>query len=276
MEKNDSGVKIISAKPDSLFEYCRKIWNYRALIFVFAKRDLKVKYAQTILGLGWTILQPLTALVVFTFFFGYIMNSNAAGLPFSIYVLSGLLGWNFFTYIVFQGMSSIQESGIIIKKIYFPKAVLPLSKVLVACVELAISFLLLIPLLLWHGQIVSWHIIFIPMVLLLNSMMALFLVFITGSLAYRIKDLYHLVPFLLYFGIWITPVFFTKDILPSEINFIWFLNPMAAIVEAWRWCLFPAWNFNPGFFPALFIIIPLTITVFIFYKKSENQFSDFA
>lgn len=210
MENKSVQVKIISSNADSLVEYCKKLWQYRALIAVFARRDLKVKYSQTILGLGWTIVQPLTGLLIFTFFFGYIMGWKADGLPYSLYVLSGLLGWNFFTYIVFQGINSVQESGHIIKKIYFPKAVLPLSKVLVALVELSVSFVLLIPLLIWYDHSISWRVVFIPAVLLFNTLIALFLVFITASISYKIRDLFHLVPFLMYFGIWVHPYFSPK------------------------------------------------------------------
>jgi lipopolysaccharide transport system permease protein len=268
--------RIITNKPDTLVEYLNKIWQYRSLIMVFAKRDLKVKYAQTWLGLGWTIVQPLTGLLIFTFFFGYILNWQADGLPYSLYVLSGLLGWNYFTYIVFQGMSSMQESGNIIKKIYFPKALLPLSKVLVALVELSVSFLLLIPLLVWHQQALSWKIIFIPIVLIFNTLIALSVVFITASLSYRVRDLVHLVPFLMYFGIWVTPVFFTKDILPQQISFVWFFNPMAAVVEGWRWCLFSGWQYILYFVPALLSTIFLFFISFFIYKKAESKFSDFS
>lgn len=267
---------IITAEQDSLAIYIKKIWNYRTLILVFAKRDLKVKYAQTILGLGWTIVQPLTGLFIFTFFFGLILKWNANGLPYSLYVLTGLLSWNYFNYIVFQGTSSVQDSAGIIKKIYFPKAVLPLSKVLVALVELFITFLLLIPLLIWYQQPLSWHIIFIPVVLFFNTLMGLAVVFITASLSYKIRDLMHLIPFVMYFGVWITPVFFTKDILPQQLNFVWYLNPMASIVEGWRWCLFTNWQYDIYFIPALMGSIILFIIGFYLFSKAENNFSDFA
>src|SRR5690554_3762933 len=136
---------IITSKPDSIIVSLKKVWQYRDLALSFAKRDLKVKYAQTWLGVGWSILQPLTALLIFTFFFSYVLNWDAEGLPYSLYVLSGLLGWNFFVYIVYQGSTSVHESAGLIKKIYFPKAILPISKIYVALVELLISFVLLIP-----------------------------------------------------------------------------------------------------------------------------------
>lgn len=269
-------ITIITSKEDTLIQYVKKIWTYRNLIFVFAQRDIKVKYAQTLLGLGWTIIQPVTALLIFTFFFGYILKWEAGGLPYSLYVLSGLLGWNFFSYIVFQGINSIQESAHVIKKIYFPKIVLPLSKVIVALVELAITFLLLIILMIEYEQPVSWKLFFIPAVIFFNTTIALFIVFISASLAYRFRDFFHIIPFLMYFGIWITPVFFLKNILPQQIDFIWYLNPMASVVEAWRWCLFSSYNFDLEFLPAIIIIVPLFICGVYFYCKTENKFTDFS
>ncbi len=268
--------RIITSEPDSLIQYLKKIWEYRSLVMVFARRDLKVKYAQTLLGLGWTIIQPLTGLFIFTFFFGYILNLNAQSLPFPLYVLSGLLGWNYFSYIVFQGIGGVQESGHFIRKVYFPKSLLPLSKVLVGLVELSVSFLLLIPLLMWYGEGLSWRIIFIPVLLLFNTLIALFVVFLVTSFSYRLRDLYHLVPFVMYFGIWITPVFFTIDVLPEQLHFLWFLNPMASVVEGWRWCLFSDWAFNIRFLPALLCIIPAFLFSVVLYSKAESKFSDFA
>jgi lipopolysaccharide transport system permease protein len=266
---------IITPQANGFVAYLKKIYRYRTLIIVFAKRDLKVKYAQTFLGLGWSIVQPLTALFIYTFFFGYLLQWKAGTLPFSLYVLSGLMGWNFFSYVVFQGTASLQESEQLIKKIYFPKAVLPLSKILVALVELGITLTLFIPLMLWHRQAVSWHIVLLPLLLFANAMMSLFVVFFITALAYRKRDLFHLVPFLMYFGIWCTPVFFTPHILPEKINFIWYFNPMASIVEGWRWCLFPDWRFDTHYIPALVSIIPLFILGLTLYAKTEKDFSDF-
>ena len=104
-------ITVLSSKEDSFIVFLKKIWNFRSLIWVFAKRDLKVKYAQTIIGIGWSILLPLTAFLIYTFFFGYILNWTADGIPYSVHVLSGLLGWNFFTYIVNSGSLSVQESS---------------------------------------------------------------------------------------------------------------------------------------------------------------------
>ena len=267
---------VITAKPQSIGEYLKKVWKYRSLIWVFGLRDLKVKYAQTWLGLGWSILQPLTALVIFTFFFGYLLNMQTGDLPFAIYVLSGLLGWNFFSYIVNAGALSVQESSHLIKKIYFPKSILPLSKIIVAAVELGVSFLLLIPLMLYYGQALSWRVVFFPLVMFFNAICALTLVFWVSALAYKKRDLFHLLPYIVYFGIWITPVFFTREFFPESLRFLMQYNPVANVVELWRWVLFPDVAFSWIYVFNFVIILLLCLSGMYFFNRRENQFSDFA
>jgi lipopolysaccharide transport system permease protein len=261
--------------PDTMLQYVSKIWNFRSLISVFAIRDLKVKYAQTILGLGWTIIQPLAGLLIFTFFFGYILGWKANDLPFSLYVYSGLLGWNFFSYIVYQGVGSVHESGHIIKKIYYPKFIMPLSKVLVGMVELVVSFIVIFPLMIYYGKSFSWKIILLPIPVFFNVIMALAIVMWVSAFAYKKRDLLHLVPFLMYFGIWLTPVFFTFEILPENMRFLWFFNPMAGVVEAWRWTIFADWNFNLYYLPAMLLMIPFFLVGMKIYSKKEFEFSDY-
>jgi lipopolysaccharide transport system permease protein len=266
---------VITPGADNLSISLKKIWQYKSLAFTFAKRDLKVKYAQTWLGIGWTIVQPLTALLIFSFFFSYVLHWEADGLPYALYVLSGLLGWNFFVYIVYQGSASVHESAALIKKIYFPKAILPFSKVYVALVELLISFMLIIPLIIYYQQEVSWHIIFLPLVLFFNTLAAFVVVFFSAAIAYKKRDALHMVPFLMYFGVWVTPVFFTKTTLPDNLQILWYVNPMASVTELWRWCLFPDWNFDLYFMPSLLTLIPLFLFAFWVFIRNERKFSDF-
>lgn len=264
----------MTSEPDTFGTYFQTIRKYRSLIWVFAKRDLKVKYSQTAIGLGWTLLQPLTALFIFTFFFGFLLHWETEGIAYPVYVLSGLLGWNFFSYIVNAGTFGLQESAHLIKKIYFPKSVIPLSKMIMALVELGISLVLLIPLLLYFGQGLSWQLIFLPFVLLYNSACALSLVFWISVFAYKKRDLLHLIPFLLYFGIWFSPVFFSSDLLPSQYTFILDLNPMANVIQAWRWSLFGFGEFNWIWLINFLIVLMLLLSGMYVYNRRESEFSD--
>lgn len=271
---NSDEIHIITAEPDSFSDYFRKIWRYRNLIWVFAKRDLKVKYAQTFIGLGWTLVQPLTALLIFTFFFGYLLKWETDGIPYSLYVLTGLLGWNYFTYTVNAGTFGLQESAHLIKKIYFPKSIIPFSKMIIALIELAASLLILIPLILYYGQSISWKIVFLPMALIYNTFCALMLVFWFSVLAYKKRDLLHLIPFILYFGIWMSPVFFDKYILPQEYAHFLDLNPMANVIDMWRWFLFDFGEFKWIWVSNFAVITVLMVVGMYVYNRVESNFSD--
>ena len=267
---------IITEKPDNVREYFGKIWRYRSLIWIFAIRDLKVKYAQTWLGFTWSILQPLTSLIIFTFFFGFILSWDAGDLPYPIYVLSGLLGWNFFSYIVSSGAASVQESSQLIKKIYFPKSVLPFSKVLVAMVELLVSLVLLIMLMIYFGEMVSWKIVFLPFVLFFNMICGLTPVFWVAAFAYRLRDLYHLLPYVVYFGIWLTPVFFVVDFFPDSLIYLLDFNPISNVVELWRWMLFSYNDFKIIYLVNFLIMLFLCVWGMYVFNMRENRFSDYA
>ena len=273
--ENEAPIAVFTSGPDDFRTYFRKIWNYRILIWVFAKRDLKVKYSQTILGIGWSFLQPLTAMLIFTFFFGYVFHWDAGGIPFPVYVLSGLLGWNFFTYIVNSGSTSVQEASQTIKKIYFPKSILPFSKVVVAFVELLFSLVLLIPLMIYYQTAFSWKIVFIPLVLLFNAMCGLTLVFWVASFAYKKRDLFHILPFIVYFGIWFTPVFFSGNFLPEKFQVFLDYNPMANVVALWRWMLFGQTSFQWIWLMNFIIVFFACISGMYYYNRKESAFTDF-
>lgn len=266
----------ITSAPDSFSVFLRKIWSFRSLIWVFAVRDLKVKYAQTYLGFAWSILQPLTAVFIFTFFFDYLLNMESEGLPYTLHVLSGLLGWNFFTYVVTAGSGSIQESSSLIRKIYFPKALLPFSKVIVAGAEMLISALLLVPLMFYFGVYPSLNVIFLPLVWLVNAICALTIVFWLGSFAIKNRDLYHIVPFLVFFGIWLTPVFFFPELVPEKINFLIDYNPMANVLQMWRWSLFGVGELKPIYFVNMLVILLMCLLGMYVFSRRESTFSDYS
>jgi lipopolysaccharide transport system permease protein len=263
-------IQVITSEPDSFKVYFQKIWQFRALIWVFAKRDLKVKYAQTWLGLGWTIFQPLTAFAIYTFFFGYILQWKTDGIDYPVYVLSGLVSWNFFSLVVLSGINGIGESSQLVKKIYFPKSIIPISKVLFALFELGIYFVLLFLLLLLYEQSISWKFIFTPFVVLFNVFLSLSVVFWVSAITNKKRDLFHLVPFLLNFGIWFSPVFFDDNILPKKIGFLLDLNPITNIVEFMRWCLFDFGEFKMiWFLNFMFVLLFFLLGMYVFSRKEK-------
>jgi lipopolysaccharide transport system permease protein len=266
---------VYTSENERTADYLRKVWRFRALAFTFARRDLQLKYAQTWLGWGWTILHPMTGLIIYVFFFGYILKWQAGETPYILYVLSGLICWNLFSYTVQNGVNSIRESSSVIKKIYFPKLILPISKALVAIVEMLISLFVLIAVMQFYRITPGWKIFLIPIVITANMLCAITLITWISSFATKYRDIIHITPYLLNFGIWLAPVFFTFDILPESIRFLWFINPVSGVVEGFRSCIFPDWTFKPEYLPSLVAMMALCIAGVIQYARKENSFSDY-
>lgn len=262
-------------ESDSFVVFLQKIIQNSHLIWVFAKRDISVKYAQTSLGYFWALLQPLVALVIYTVFFGFVLNWESDNIPFPIYVLTGLLGWNFFSYIVNVGTLSFFDGGNLIKKIYFPKIILPFSKVIIGLVDLLIGLLLLIPLFIYYDLSISWKVIVIPVVMLLTAMCGLTLVFWLTIFSYKKRDVLHVIPFIINYGIWLTPVFFSATILPVKLRFILYFNPMNSIINCWRWTLFDSVHFQLNWLYSLAGMIVFFIFGLYFFNKAANKIADY-
>lgn len=264
-----------SSRPEPIKEAIQRLWKYRSLVWIFAKRDIKVKYAQTHLGIYWGVFKPLLSLFIYVFFFGYILSWSTGDTPYPVYVFTGLIGWNLFSYVVNSGVSSVHESTDLINKVYFPKAILPLSKMIVGIVEAIISLLLIIPLMLYYQIFLSWKIIFIPVALLFNVMCGLSITFVISAFSIMKKDLLQVLPFLLHMAIWLTPVFFEPTIFPEKVRIIFSLNPIANIIDTWRWVLLDEVKFNVIWIANFFVISALLFVSFYFFTRRENKFVDF-
>jgi lipopolysaccharide transport system permease protein len=267
--------KIISARSQGIIASFGELWKFKSLIFIFAFRDIKVKYAQTFIGLGWTLFQPLISLIIYSFFFGFILHWESGSLPYPVYVLSGLLSWNFYSYIIFSGSTSIQEAHTIIRKVYIPKAIFPLSKVCIAFIELLVSLLLFIPLCIYYQIDLSWKMIFVPLILVFNTIIPLTIVFYISALSIKMKDLFHLIPYFVTFGIWFTPVFFSEELIPEGFQFLLFFNPMNTVVNMWRWSLFGSTPFDFSWILTAFIWLLFFLGSLFFFTKKEKEFVDF-
>jgi lipopolysaccharide transport system permease protein len=266
---------VITSEPDTLRQYLTKIWQHRSLILTLAKRDLKIKYAQTALGLSWTVLQPLTAVVVFTLFFSVLLNFEAP-YPYVLFVLSGILIWSLFNYIFSQGSSSLTANQDLIRKMNFPKIVLPLSKVLLALVEFGVTLLLLVAVMLYFAPGFRLTMLLLPVVILPVLFFSLGLALILSSLTIKNRDLFHIIPFLVNFGIWFTPVFYPVSIIPeqyAQYKNIIFINPMAAGIQLFRWSFFgESLNLYVGL--GLLISFAIFIIGFFFFKNAEDKIID--
>ena len=263
---------VITAENDTLSEYLGKVWRHRAFVLVLAKRDLKIKYAQTMLGVAWTVVQPLVAMLVFTLFFSLLLDVQT-DYPYVLFVLSGVVSWNLFNYIFSHSSTSLMNNQDLIKKVSFPKIVLPISKLLVAGVELGISLIPLMLLMIWFRIPISFNIIWFPLVLFVIMIFSLGLSLILAASTLRYRDLHHLIPFLVNFGIWFTPVFYPVSLIPDQYKDYLYVNPMASFISMFRWSLFGETVSVAALSGVLTAVIFLVIGV-IYFKRVEDRISE--
>lgn len=263
---------IITSEPDSLSTYLKKIWQNRSLVLTLAKRDLKIKYAQTALGLSWTILQPLTAVVVFTLFFSGLLDLETP-YPYILFVLSGVLLWGLFNYIFSHGSASLTSNSELIKKMSFPKIILPISKVLLALVEFAITFALLLFLMVVFGTKFQLKMLLFPIIILPLILLALGVAMLLSAATIKNRDLFHIIPFLVNFGIWLTPVFYPVSLIPERFIDFLYLNPIAAVIQLFRWSFFDE-ALSPYIILGICICFITFIIGFFYFKKVEDKIID--
>jgi lipopolysaccharide transport system permease protein len=264
----------ISSEPENIRDYLLKVWKQKNLIMTFAKRDLKVKYAQTIIGLGWTIIQPLTAIIVYTLFFDFLLDIKSDGSPYVLFVFSGLACWMLFSYIFLQASTSLIQNQELIRKLYFPKILLPISKSIVALVEFSVSVILLLVVMIIFKTIPGWKILLIIFPVAGIVLIGLSISFFLCAVTIRNRDLQYLVPFFVNFGIWFTPVFYPVSILPEKCLNLIYINPVAGFIEIFRWCLGLQNTFQNQYLISIVVTLLLLFISIIFFIRSEDSIAD--
>ncbi|HLP52745.1 MAG TPA: ABC transporter permease [Chitinophagales bacterium] len=266
--------KTLSPKNYSALSYLKNVWQSRILIFTFAKRDLQIQYAQTYLGVLWAIIQPLTGLLIFSFFFQRLMPLQL-GVPYPVFVFTGMMGWFYFTQLVGQAGTSLMNNQNLIKKIHFPRLVLPLSKMIVGLVEFCISLSLLLILMFVTGCPFSLKILLLPLVVIANVVTGLSIGIWLCALTIRFRDFHHLIPYLVGFGIWLTPVFYPTTIIPAQLNWVYYLHPVANVISLYRW-IFIGWPVDLGQVAVSFSIsLVLFTTGLLFFIRNEKHIADY-
>ena len=268
-------ITVINTRQRGLFDYLKQAWNYRSVTMAIAKRDLKVRYSQALLGILWAVIQPLTGLVIFTIFFDRLLKVETPGISYPLFAFSGMVSWFFFSYIVSYAGASLIESQELIRKVYFPRILLLFAKVFVGLVEFGLSLVLLIGLMQIMGYAISWSIIFLPLFVLLNIAVGLSIAIWLGALTIRYRDFHHIIPYLVNFSIWLTPVFYPVTLIPPKFKWLMYWNPMAATIAGFRWSLtggsLPSANYLLSFVP----IIGLLLSGFMYFRKVEDEIADY-
>lgn len=257
--------------------YWRDIWRYRELFQVLARRDISVRYRQTVIGAAWALIRPLMTVVVFTIVFGRLAKLPSDGaIPYDLMVFAGILPWSFFATAVADASNSLIGNANLISKVYFPRLVVPTSAAMVAFIDFLVGFALLIALMLWHQHLPGWQIILLPAFLLIAFALSLGVGLWLAALNVKYRDFRHIVPFLIQLGLYVSPVGFSSSVVPSDWRIVYSLNPMVGVIDGFRWCLFGSQSqmYWPGFFLGLAVAICFLYIGMTLFRKMERSFAD--
>ena len=251
-----------------------ELWRYRELLWILTERDVKVRYKQTALGFLWAIIQPVMLMVVFSIFFGRLAGMPADGLPYPIFVYAGLLPWTFFATSVSSASGSLITSSALVSKVYFPRLVIPIASAGAALVDFAIAACVLLAMMLWLGVGWSVNLLMAPLLVAGALLVALGVGILLSALIVSYRDFRYVVPFMIQFWMFATPVVYPASLVPSDWRWLLFLNPMTGLIEGFR-SAFLARPFDWGSIGLSFAVaIVLLIGAIAYFERAERRFAD--
>jgi lipopolysaccharide transport system permease protein len=251
------------------------IWQYRELLYFLVWRDLKVRYKQTALGIGWAVLQPFVTMVIFTVIFGKLVKVPSDGLPYPIFAYSALLPWNYFASALQRCVASVVGDAALVSKVYFPRLILPLAGTVSGFADFFVSFLLLLGMMAFYGLGVSWSALAIPFFLLLALSSALAVGLWLSALNVRYRDVGHTIPFLMQVWMYASPIVYPVSMIPEKYRFFYSLNPMAGVIEGFRWALLGKQSPDFSVMAISAAVVLLLISGgLIFFRNMERTFAD--
>lgn len=257
-------------------QYWHDLWRYRELTMFLAWRDVSVRYKQTVIGIAWAVIRPVLTMVIMVIVFSKVAKLDSGGVPYTLLVLSGMICWQLFSAGLSSSAESLLSSSNLISKVYFPRLVIPISSLSVALVDFLVNLPILAIMMVWYSQVPTWKILFFPAFVLLGILAALSLGLWMCALNVRYRDVRYVLPFMIQFGVYISPVGYALSAVPEAYR-IWFaINPMTGIIEGFRWSLLPN-SPAPGIeFLATSLAVPaiLLFTGIRYFRNTERSFAD--
>src|ERR1700732_989753 len=243
--------------------YWLDLWRYRELFQVLAWRDLSVRYKQTVIGVVWAVIRPLFAVLVFTIIFGRIAGLPSDGsAPYPLMVFAGMLPWSFFSTGLADASNSVVNSAHLISKVYFPRLIVPLATVVVAFADFLINLLILFGLMAWYGFMPGWQLAFLPVFMIFASLGSTGPSLWITALNVRYRDFRYTIPFIVQFGLYVSPVGFTSSVIPEEWRLLYSLNPMVGVIDGFRWCILSGQS--PLYLPGLAASVGVAVFFLLF------------
>lgn len=275
VEKELEYTLVIEAGRTEL-HYWKDLWRYRELFYFLSWRDILVRYKQTVIGIAWSIIRPLVTMIVFVFVFGKIAKLPSDGVPYPILVYSAMLPWQFFANSLTESSNSLIGNANMLTKVYFPRLVVPASAVIVCLMDFLISFALLAVLMACYRILPDWHFLMLPFFLMIAFVAAFGFGLWLAALNVRYRDFRYIVPFVVQFGIYVSPVGFSSSLVPENWRLLYSLNPMVGVIDGFRWCIVGGnmpmyW---PGFVASVLVTVLISLIGITYFRKTERLFAD--
>jgi len=257
--------------------YWRDLWTYRELFAILAWRDLAVRYKQTVIGVAWAVIRPTLTMLIFTVLFSRLAKLPSDGhAPYPVMVFAGMLPWFLFSTILSEASDSLVSNSNLIGKVYFPRLIVPSATIVVALVDFAITFVLLLVMMAWYGFLPDWRIAFLPFFVLLAILASLGPALYITALNVKYRDFRYVIPFILQFGLYVSPVGFSSAVVPQKWQMLYSLNPAVGVIEGFRWCLLRGQSqlYLPGFCLSLGVAGAFMGLGIWYFRKTERTFAD--
>ena len=257
-------------------QYWKDLWRYRELFYFLAWRDILVRYKQTVIGIAWALIRPFLTMVVFTVVFGKLANLPSEGAPYPILVFAAMLPWQFFANSLSECSNSLLSNANLISKVYFPRLIVPTSAVVVSFVDFMISGIILLGLMAWYDFVPSWRILTLPLFIAIAAAASMGTGLWLASLNVQYRDFRYIVPFIVQFGLYISPVGFSSTIVPQQWRLLYSLNPMVGVIDGFRWAILGGEShlYLPRFTVSVGLVALLLFSGTWYFRKMERTFAD--
>lgn len=257
-------------------QYWRDLWRYRELFYFLAWRDILVRYKQTAIGMAWALIRPFLTMIVFSVVFGQLAKLPSEGVPYPILVFAAMLPWQFFANSLSECSNSLITNANLISKVYFPRLVVPASAIMVSFVDFMVSGIILLGLMAWYSFVPSWRILALPLFILIAFAAALGAGLWLAALSVKYRDFRYIVPFIVQFGLYVSPVGFSSRVVPTEWRWLYSLNPMVGVIDGFRWAILGGefeiyWT---GFWLSTGLVMLLLVSGVRYFRAYERTFAD--
>jgi lipopolysaccharide transport system permease protein len=257
-------------------QYWRDLWRYRELFCFLAWRDLLVRYKQTAVGIAWALIRPFLTMIVLTIVFGKVAKMPSGGVPYPILVFCGMLPWQFFATALSESGNSLVTNSNLVSKVYFPRLVVPASSVITSFVDFLISAAILVGLMTWYQFVPSFNVVFLPAFILLAFAASFGTGLWIAALMVKYRDFRFIVPFVVQFGLYVSPVAFLSSVVPERWRLLYSLNPIVGVIDGFRWSILGGSHaiYWPGLALSLVGVILLISTGIWYFRRTERTFAD--